>query len=1306
MLLAAVAFLVVHTSVFLGYARGKIIKLAEARLGSRVDIQSISIPWGQIAVDVRGITIDSRGGPSQPPLLQVRQLKVGIAIGSLLAGHFKLSQVVLDQPVVRIVVNSQGQTNFPGTTSAGKSANSNSSASVKTFFNLAIRHFEINSGVVEYDDSEVPLSANLSDVNAKVRFNPSSDEYDGSLGYKNGRITAKNYQTVATGAQLLFAATPSGITCNPLTVTLPDSRVVLYATVQDYSHPRVSGKYTAEISTAAVARVLHDSAIPAGSVSAAGTLYYQSFPGQSFLESLELDGNLGSSQLNLQLRQFAAPLTAVRASYSIRKGNLHIRNARGAVLGGQLTINSGEISLTGNSGSRLSAILAHASLRDLGQQLPSRMSARLSLAGRADVNAQLSWLSQFRNLVIRTDARISSPPESELASNQIGINGAIQARYSRALNQASFANSQLRIGSTTISLNGVLSKRSDLMVTLSAADLHQFSMLAAKVQEVASSPGSRPFRLPNLTGSARFGGQVRGSPLEPHITGQLTARNLQVESTKWRTIQANLALSPSHAALSDGVFVGQSQQRIQLAASVGLQHWSFVPSSSITAHAAASGVPIASLQTLMHANYPVQGIVSADLSVTGTKQSPSGHGWIRVANATAWNQPVKLVTVNFHGNGAALNANLAAESSAGAISANLVYDSTSKHYQLNVNAPGLRLGNLEMIQSRNLPLRGTLLLTGNGSGSLQNPEFSAHVQIPQLAYRNESISNVRSDLNLTGRQLSFTANAALYQGTLQAQGNVALTGQYQAAAKLDVHSISVGLVAANFLRSPGAAPKGQADLHVEAQGPLKDLSKLTVRVEVPAMSLVHQDVRLALVKPLIAQYRDGVVALQQSEIKGTGIDLSFQGEVPIKSSQSFRISAHGNVNIGLLQAMTTGIQSSGEVQVDVTAQGTLAQPNMQGDLRLRNASLSTLSMPVNLRGINGDIRVSGRRLELVNVSGTVNGGSMTAQGSVDLAKEPVFALAVAAKSVEIDYPEGVRTRLEGDLRLSGSSSSSALTGRIVIDYLGFTKQMDIASLAGEFGSSEGGGAPLPFEKNMQLNVAVQSSSMLNLASSQLSVQGAANLELVGTLASPIVLGRTTLTGGEFFFLGKRYEIKNGTIQFANPTRTSPSINLYATTTVNEYKISLHFMGPVDQMKTSFTSTPALPQADIINLLAFGQTTEQAAASPTPGGLGAESVLAQGVASQISGKIQKLAGISQLSITPVIASANAQQNPGALVSIQQRVSGRLLVTFTTDTGETQATAVQVRYDLGRGLSISALRDQNGGYGLDVHLHKTF
>lgn len=1315
--LLAAAFVIVHTSVFTGYVRGKVMQMAQEKLGSRVQIRSLSIPWDELGVDVHGLTLRGREGNTEPPLLQAQRLKVGINFGALLHGRLELSEVILDRPVLHIQVNSQGQTNFPSANSSAQST-ADSSSTVDSLFNLAVHRLEINQGTIFYNDSKTPLAADLTDFRANVSFHRRSSEYEGSVGYKNGWIEAKSFERFDSSANLQFAASRSGIRCDPLSIALPDSRVSLYATVENYSDPHISGRYTGAISTDEVGQVLDEPSLPAGRVSASGTIDYQSVPDRTFLESLRLDGTLISPELDLQLRQFTAPVKALRAHYSLAGGVLSIANTRGEALGGTLSVTSGQIALSGNSASRLAATVTAVSLADVSRALPSGPYDRVSLVGRADVNARLSWSGSFRDFVADANANLYAPTGQTAPPGSIPLNGAIQIAYNKARDRASLGNSHVRIGETTVSATGVLSRHSNLTLALSAGNLHQLTALVAEVGAAARSKGSAPIRLPNIGGSARFTGRAYGSLENPQLTGNLTARDAQIESTHWTAIEANLAVSRSHAAISNGVLALDPHGRIRVDGSAQLRDWSLAPSSAISLHAAAAELQIAQVQALAHKNYPVSGTASAELMLNGTRQNPSVQGSIHVANASAWNQPLNSVSLNFHGNMAALYADLSVASRAGRVNGSVTYDSQTEHYEARVNTPGIKLADVEAVHAsdpagNDPPLNGTLIVSGSGSGTIANPQFSADLEIPRLDYRGETISNFRSQLNLANQQLRYAANASLYGGALTSGGQVMLAGDYQATATLDVRSVSVATLAARFAREGNGktSPQGQLDLHAEVQGPLEDPAQLNLHAEIPATTLTYQNLQMSLVRPLVLNYRDGVATVQPSELKGRGIDLSFQGAIPIKSSKPFRIDANGTVNLAAFQsvfgATTSGFQSAGTVKLNLAAQGTMAQPNMQGNLSFQNVSFSTASFPVDVSSINGNVRVSGRRMQVVDLTGSVNGGTMKAQGSVDLGKNPGFDLAVAAQSVNINYPSGVRARLDGDLRLNGSAAASALTGRVVIDYLGFTQQMDVATLASKFSSGGGISTPSAFERHTRLNIAIQSSSTLDLASTELSIQGAANLNVVGTLADPVVLGRTTLTGGELFFLGKRYDIQSGTIEFANPTETRPSVDLYATTTVNQYKISIHFLGPVDQMKTNFTSTPALPQADIINLLAFGQTTEQAATSPTPGSLGAESVLASGVAGQLTGKIQKLAGISQLSVTPIIAANGVQQpGPGAQVAIQQRVSGRLLVTFTTDTAETQATAVQVQYDLGGGLSISALRDQNGGYGIDVRLHKSF
>lgn len=102
--------------------------------------------------------------------------------------------------------------------------------------------------------------------------------------------------------------------------------------------------------------------------------------------------------------------------------------------------------------------------------------------------------------------------------------------------------------------------------------------------------------------------------------------------------------------------------------------------------------------------------------------------------------------------------------------------------------------------------------------------------------------------------------------------------------------------------------------------------------------------------------------------------------------------------------------------------------------------------------------------------------------------------------------------------------------------------------------------------------------------------------------------------------------------------------------------------------------PQLPTADIINLIARGKTAKQAAASPS--NLGVSSLLAQGAASQVSGGVQKLAGLSSLSIDPTLGGNNS--NPGARVAMQKRITSNFLFTFATDVTSTQREIIQGEY----------------------------
>jgi hypothetical protein len=90
--------------------------------------------------------------------------------------------------------------------------------------------------------------------------------------------------------------------------------------------------------------------------------------------------------------------------------------------------------------------------------------------------------------------------------------------------------------------------------------------------------------------------------------------------------------------------------------------------------------------------------------------------------------------------------------------------------------------------------------------------------------------------------------------------------------------------------------------------------------------------------------------------------------------------------------------------------------------------------------------------------------------------------------------------------------------------------------------------------------------------------------------------------------------------------------------------------------------------------------------------------------QVSGGIQKLAGISSLQIDPLLGGNN--QNPGARIALQQRVTKNFLFTFSTDVTQPGSELVQGDYQINKRWSVSVARDQLGGVSIDGRFHTKF
>ena len=1302
-LIVAVVLLVtynknIHQQV-LSFAEQK----AEAALGTPLKVRDYRFRMSGLSptVDLYNIVVDGAAPYPTPPLLQADHVGVGVTVSSLLHASWYLNHVTVDRPVARVYFDKQGDSNLPKPTSS----NSQSSTNV---FELGVRHAELSNGEVYYNDRKSPLDADLHDLTFRAGFDSGATKYFGTLSYRDGHLQFGIYDPVPHDFAAQFEATPEQFHLVNAVLDSGNSHFTLNATVEDYSNPRLQAKYEALLDSGEFRLVLKNPALPVGMIRLSGQVQYQNQPNRPMVDLITLKGDLNSQILRVQTPQFRGNITGIGARYGLANGDAEVSDLRAGLLGGELTGNLAVKNLSGASHSQLHAALRGVSLAELKSLMKGAGLQQVALTGTANANADATWGKTLDDLVAHADATVNGNlSRPNIAGNRVPLNASIHGAYAAASKEITLNNSYLRTPETSLNLNGTVSNRSSLQVQLQSKDLHELEMAADLFR--TPEPG-KPVQPLGLYGTASFNGTVRGSTSAPHLTGQLVGSNLRLKGSSWKLLRTNISASPSQVSLQNGELQPATRGQITFDLSSGLRNWSFTETSPIQAKLNASQLNVAELTQAAGSSAPVSGTLSAQLALHGSELNPVGQGSVNLTQAKISGQPVQQANITFQGTGDEVHANLAVKiPAAGSAQGNVSYRPKQKSYTAQLQAVGIKLDQLEAVKDRNMQLTGVLNLTANGQGTIDNPQLTASLQIPQLTVQQQKINNINLQTTVANHVANIALDSQAIDTSLRARATVNITGDYETIATLDTQAIPLQPVLAIY--APAQAPNitGQTELHATLKGPLKNKALLNAHVTIPTLQVNYQKtLQIGAAAPIHIDYSNGVLALQRTTIRGTGTELEMQASIPSDASAPASMLLLGTVDLKIAQLFSSDITSSGLMKFNINSYGARANPNIEGQINIVNANFVEASAPVGLTNGNGVLTLTKDRIEITKFEGEVGGGTVSASGGVNYRPAVSFDLALAGNNIRLLYPQGVREGVDLNLALNGNLQNARLGGQVKLNQMSFTPDFELADLTDQF---SGGPTPPPtegFSQNLNLDVDVQSTGGINLVSRTLSLQATSNLHVRGTAAEPVILGRVNLNGGDMIFNGNRFILQGGTIDFVNATETQPVMNVSVKTTIQQYDLQLQLQGPMDHLHTNYTSVPALPPSDIINLLAFGQTSEASAANPTPGNLGAESAVASQVSSQVTSRVSKIAGISQLSIDPILGgdSQGSSTNPGARITVQQRVTGNIFVTFATDVTDTQNQVIQLQYQMSPRVSFSGSRDQNGGFGFDTRIHKTW
>ena len=191
--------------------------------------------------------------------------------------------------------------------------------------------------------------------------------------------------------------------------------------------------------------------------------------------------------------------------------------------------------------------------------------------------------------------------------------------------------------------------------------------------------------------------------------------------------------------------------------SAGLEKWALTLASSVSLRATATNLSVADFERLTNEKYPVTGILTANVTIDGSRQSPMGQGTLQLTRASAWNEPIRNLSIKFEGTNNQIHATTELQALAGTVSADLTYSTSTEEYAVSVRTSGLKIDQLNAVKTREPGISGMVSASGSGRGTLKNPAFTMTVEAPQLDVRGQTVSQARAQVTVSNDHAELRA---------------------------------------------------------------------------------------------------------------------------------------------------------------------------------------------------------------------------------------------------------------------------------------------------------------------------------------------------------------------------------------------------------------------------------------------------------------------------------------------------------------------------------------------------------------------
>lgn len=451
-----------------------------------------------------------------------------------------------------------------------------------------------------------------------------------------------------------------------------------------------------------------------------------------------------------------------------------------------------------------------------------------------------------------------------------------------------------------------------------------------------------------------------------------------------------------------------------------------------------------------------------------------------------------------------------------------------------------------------------------------------------------------------------------------ANGTVRFAGRYGRGLELQSRLDNVNIAVLNpFL--PGLSVRGRATGSLDwAQASFAAFPQADARLEIDNFVRTNfgsrsQPVDISLVGRLlpdggnaraIIRRRGAAVGRLQIDLKPLPPGTANWTERLLAAPLSGGIRYNGPADTLFSLAALADQSLTGNIGVAADFSGRVQTPRLTGvvranDLVYENDVYGTRLTQLRVRGL-----FTNDQLEVTELSAKAGNGTVTGKGLVNLSSQKGFPLQLDLdlNEARVARSELISSTATGKISVTNTPGGDALisgTLRLPETRFKIIRQgaAEVATLTGVRRKSASGrrrvsgdaDAITSLPSNWKLDIRLQAPDELYVSGMGLESEWGADLRVTGTSDAPRITGEMELVRGTLGFAGRSFELESGRISFNGGPATNPTLRVAAASEVDGTTVRVNIRGTGQNPDISFSSTPALPQDEIMARILFGNS---------------------------------------------------------------------------------------------------------------------